>query len=272
MLVVYVLLRRRVIGAHNVRFIAAALSLFDLGIDTVFVITLAGVPDVERWVLYCAIAVFALPVAINLAVLAWALYSEVLTSEAFSQWLQKHATVGAAVTLLACKSAESLFLLDSSILNLAALQAPLSPAIKQRVRTLAFASTFFEALPQLALQVYVAIVLGWDLVTTLSVVSGALMLLFGVLRRSMILLAHRWRGPSGGKHDARASFYSDAVSGNDAFTIESYFNAEALSANMLRPASRVSLPMSEFSTTERRVSNSSAGTRVSRASGAAFAI
>eukprot|EP00160_Parvularia_atlantis_P017510 Unigene6046_Nuclearia_a/m.18530 Unigene6046_Nuclearia_a/g.18530 ORF Unigene6046_Nuclearia_a/g.18530 Unigene6046_Nuclearia_a/m.18530 type:complete len:261 (-) Unigene6046_Nuclearia_a:121-903(-) len=212
MLVVYVLLRRRVIGAHNVRFIAAALSLFDLGIDTVFVITLAGVPDVERWVLYCAIAVFALPVAINLAVLAWALYSEVLTSEAFSQWLQKHATVGAAVTLLACKSAESLFLLDSSILNLAALQAPLSPAIKQRVRTLAFASTFFEALPQLALQVYVAIVLGWDLVTTLSVVSGALMLLFGVLRRSMILLAFQLRGPSGGRRgkSVQASFYSDA--------------------------------------------------------------
>ena len=62
--------------------------------------------------------------------------------------------------------------------------APMSSRLHYRVRVVAFATGFLEALPQLAIQIYVATIAGWSPITILTIASGIVF---------MCMLSPLWR-------------------------------------------------------------------------------
>ena len=140
---------------------------------------------------YMSIGLLILPLLLNFLVIFWVMRLELKLSPAFVQWVQENSSVTAGAIILASKNIEAFLILSSYILQLDCFSADLTPAAEFRLRKQAFFSTFVESVPQLALQIYVAIMLGWDLITTLSVISGLILLVFTTMRRLIQMMAVR---------------------------------------------------------------------------------
>jgi len=98
-----------------------------------------------------------------------------------SGWVREYPSIGSAL-LISSKSLGAFNIAGSRILNLRFLEAPISAQFSDRLTLFGVSQTVLEDLPQIAIQVYTAVVLQtWSTSVLLSLISGIFNITFKVL-------------------------------------------------------------------------------------------
>ncbi len=110
----------------------------------------------------------------------------------FRDWIIENSWITGLVTLIACSNLESLNLLNSRIFHLKYFSAGWSDKTSHFLQILGVVNIFLEDIPQMIIQIYyLSSQPNPSDFVIISLVSGALVLFFGILKRLVLFLALR---------------------------------------------------------------------------------
>ena len=190
-LIVYLILRRIHPQARNTVVFTISLGVFDVCTDAVWVFYLWTESTVPPAVQYVALAALAVPVVINVVasmVLISGLASDTPESHA---WFNDYTPLATVVAFVASGNIGTLELLYSEICNWRGFKAPFSTKDRHTIKQLMIVPLTVQNLPQISIQVYVAITQGLTALLLVTLSASVLTLFFNASQRFFYILLRR---------------------------------------------------------------------------------
>ena len=148
---IYLFCRQGDRTAKNTRVITFGLSLFDMIVDILFLVTLSTNPDprLSGPLFIAATVFFVLPIALNYVWILPLIAKEVAQSHELEVWLNNHVSIAATFVFLSGKNPQSLLLLDSKIWKQRWLSANFSNEFIRKINQLGLIPSLLESIPQI---------------------------------------------------------------------------------------------------------------------------
>jgi len=182
---VYLFCRKKWKRANNTMLFSCVVSVLDVATDWFFVLSLSGNSDTQL-AFYITLTSLVTAIIVNgLLSACWILKPE-FKREEFSDWVGDNTAGFAVAFLLSLTNIDALRILWSEMFYATVFSAPVTRATDRNARIGSLAGTLIEDLPQLAVQVWLAIKTGVvNKLLAASMTITAIKLVFDVARRCL---------------------------------------------------------------------------------------
>ncbi|KAG9295219.1 hypothetical protein G9A89_006200 [Geosiphon pyriformis] len=178
---IYFLARIKYPQGRNRKIFQFSLIVVDFGLDLAFLVYNSR--DVP-WLFIPCLAVFSVPILLNLLQAFWLLINEITRNEAFAKWFHHHTKSASIITLIAAADVEIVTLLGSRIAGFAFFSAPFSVNANNWIFWSTTINMFIEDLPQLAIQIlYRFNTVSYEIIPYLSLIVSSLIMATNIIGR-----------------------------------------------------------------------------------------